>query len=177
MNNLTNDYIAVDTNVFEHLMNPQKNTCNHIYKTLIQLIKDKILLLVDNRRKIINEYFNNIPQYLQYENDKKGEGKLLFHFLKMENHKVIHTDLSDNLMSAIKNIIPEHKKTDRFFVYVAFKKNRILITNDRRDIIDEGTKHDERRRKLLKNTKQYRPPSERNRADILTSQQAYNGLQ
>jgi len=150
MSNLTSDWIAIDTNVFEHLMNPQKNTCNHIYKLLTQFIKDKILLLTDNRRKIINEYLQNLPEYLKYKNDRMGEGTLLFHFLKIENHEVIHVDLSDNLMSAIKKIIPEHKKTDRFFVYVAFKRNKIFVTNDRKDIIDEGTKYGERKRKLLR---------------------------
>ena len=175
MNNLTSDWIAVDTNVFEHLMNPQKNICNHIHKLLTKFIEDKILLLIDDRRKIIKEYFQHLPEYLKDTNDRMGEGKLLFHFLKTENYKIIQVDLSDNLMSAIKKIVSKHKRADRFFVYVAFKKSRVLVTNDQKDIIDEGTKCGERRRKLLKNTKQYRPRGE-GKADILTSQEACNRL-
>ena len=176
MNNLTSDYIAVDTNVFEHLMNPQNNTSNHIYKLLTQFINDKILLLVDNKNKIKHEYLQNFQEYLKHKSDRMGEGILLFHFFKMENHEVIDVNLSDNLMNAIKKIVPEHKGVDRFFVYVAFKKSRVLVTNDKEDIIDEGPKCGERRRKLLKHTKRYRPRSE-GTAAILTSQEAYDRLQ
>ena len=176
MNNLTSDWVAVDTNVFEHLMNPQNNTGNHIHQLLTQFIKDKILLLIDDKKKIIHEYLQNFQEYLKYESDRMGEGRLLFHFFKKENHKIVCVDPSDSLMSSIKQIIPRQEVTDMFFVYVAFKKNRTLVTNDRKDIIDEGTKYGERRRKLIRKTKQYRPSGERNKAKILTSQEACNGL-
>ncbi len=47
MNNLTPDLIAIDTNVFEHLMNPEKNTNCHIHELLKRFIEDQINLLID----------------------------------------------------------------------------------------------------------------------------------
>ena len=55
MNRLTCDYIAIDTNVFEHLLNPQENTNNHIDTLLRTLTRDRVGLIVDDKKRIENE--------------------------------------------------------------------------------------------------------------------------
>ena len=73
-------------------------------------------------------------------------------------------------MKAIKRIVSSGNGTDRIFVYVAIHADRILITNDRGDIIDIGTQRGKRRRKLLNLAGQLK----KKRAGILTSEEAYN---
>ena len=176
MDNLTKDSIAIDTNIFEHLLNPRENTNRHIDQLLKQLCNDKIKLLVDDKRRITDEYHKRLTKRIQQINDDSKKRRLLRYWVKPENHKCITVYLNDKLMVGIKGIISEPQGkpgTDKFFVYVAFKQGRILITNDRRDMIDEGTQIGVRRQKLLKI-----PTSSGRRkgADILTSQQAYNRL-
>ena len=55
MNILTEDFIAIDTNVFEHLFNPEKNTDNHIWNLIERLYKDEIGLLIDGPRENTRE--------------------------------------------------------------------------------------------------------------------------
>ena len=51
MNKITCDYIAIDTNVFEHLLNPHENCANHIDKLLGTLAADRVGLIVDEKKK------------------------------------------------------------------------------------------------------------------------------
>ena len=175
MNSLTSDWIAIDTNVFEHLMNPEKNVNNHISILFKRFIDNKISLLVDNKKKIITEYDSRISAYLK--NPEKGvEYRLLKSFFEygLGNNKKIVVDLNDALMISITKVIPAHKGADRFFVYVAFKRGRILITNDREDMIDQNNQKGKKRKELLKKTKRYRC---KEKEDILTSEEAYRKLQ
>ena len=52
--------VAIDTNVFLHLLNPQKNTCSHINGLLEALQARDTVLLVDDRQRIQGEYSNQI---------------------------------------------------------------------------------------------------------------------
>ena len=181
MNNLTKDFIAIDTNIFEHVLNPKENTNEHIDQLLKQLLVDEIKLLVDDEKRITNEYDERVTTRIKnkqtnYNFDKKI---LLYHWLKPENYQCITVCLNDELMIGIKNILPKpskkkrERKTDKFFVYVALKQDRILVTNDEKDMIDEGTKQGKRCKKLLKICKKIEGNKN---ADILTSQIAYDRL-
>ncbi len=177
MNALTSDFIAIDTNVFEHLLNPQNNTNNHISKLFIKLMDDKITLLVDDKDRIVNEYSQKIERILD-EKDEMGDavkilGTTYLYF--MDHKQPVPVVSHDSLMTAIKSIIKKKKKssvTDRFFVYVAFKSDRILITNDKKDMIDERNQKGKRKQKLLKMAKK----QSLKRADILTSESACEKL-
>ena len=71
-------------------------------------------------------------------------------------------------MESIKGVIEVQKGkpvTDRFFVYVAFKKDRVLVTNDRGDILNN-------RKELKRKAKTLRLKD----ADILNSQEAYERI-
>ena len=173
MNILTQDFIAIDTNVFEHLFNPEKNVDNHISNLIERLRKDEIRLLVDGPRKesrILGEYNERLSPYVNSSLQwGRAEWKLLRYFLFLpENFKVVDIDQQDDLMVSIKGIIGVRKGkpvTDRYFVYVAFKKDRALVTNDSGDILNN-------KGKLKRKAKTLRLKG----ADILSSQEAYERI-
>ena len=165
MNKLTKDFIAIDTNIFMHILNPQKNTDEHIDQLLEQLSDDGIKLLVDDGKRIINEYSRCLDEMIEgMELDSRQ--LLLLYWLDVQNHKSIKVE--DTLLVSIKTIIPlgEGSVTDCYFVYVALKEGRILITHDKNDI-------GKRRKELLKIPKKI---GRKKGSDILTSQEAYNRL-
>ena len=172
MNNLTSDYIAVDTNVFQHLLNPRYNKDNRIFKLLNRFMEDNISLLVDSEKQIQEEYLESLWGYIKKTaKEGKGEGKILRKLL--DSPKKVLVNLSDELMTCITKTVPETrgKGIDRLFVYVAFKTGKFLITNDKEDMIDNGHRKDEKRKELRKCR------SHKNRkADILTSEEAYYKL-
>lgn len=163
MNGLTNDTIAIDANVFGQLTT--KDNREHIGELLRRLIEDEIHLLVDEGKKIVTEYDSFFPRYLECADERGAEGELILYWFSSENHKVVPVDTKDNLMVAIRNIIPAHRGQDRFYVYVAFKKGRVLVSNDEKDI----WRH---RHELKRRTKRFRP----NEADIVTSDEAHSRL-
>lgn len=173
MNRLTCDYIAIDTNVFEHLLNPQENTNNHIDTLLRTLTRDRVGLIVDDKKRIENEYKNRIEPMLRNTSDKNIQQLLLLRswiVSQIGSRKRVSVSNNDLLMTAIKGVITENEAVDRIIVYVAFKSDRILITNDRRHIIEGGPKERSKRRKtLLRNTRRHRPDK---KSEILNSTEA-----
>ena len=171
MNNLTEDFIAIDTNVFEHLFNPEKNTDNHIWNLIERLYKDEIGLLIDSPgdprkgSRIMGEYDRRLLAYVKPRQEVGAESVLLKIFF--ENTKLVEVDISqtDKLMVSIKGIIKAKPVTDRYFVYVAFKKERVLVTNDSDDILSK-------KKELKHKAKTLRLKG----ADILSSQEAYKKI-
>lgn len=177
MNILTQDFIAIDTNVFEHLFNPEKNTNDHIWNLIDRLHEDKIGLLIDSPddprkgSRIMGEYDRRLLPYVKPRQEVGAESVLLKIFF--ENAKLVEVDVNqtDKLMVLIKGIIGVREGesvTDRFFVYVAFKKDRVLVTNDRGDIWNN---REELKRKARKAKKRRLEG-----ADILNSQEAYERI-
>ena len=176
MNKLTCDYIAIDTNVFEHMLNPQNNINEHIDELLETLMIDEISLVVDEERKIENEYGEIIEPIISNSSDEHIQLQLLRHWIVYHIDKRKRISVSnDELMRAIEGIIKGKKQlVDRTFVYVAFKCDCILITNDGKHIIKGHLKEKtERRKALLRKTRKYRPNQ---RAEILSSSEAADRL-
>ena len=165
MNNLTSDYIVIDTNIFEHLFNPQNNINGHITGLFDFLLKDKINLLVDSKGRIHAEYKHRLAQKIQQAYEQPKIRSILKYYLAPANHKPIDVDQGRELMAQIGRIVLN--STDRVFVYVAFREGKKLITNDENDFIHEGNRRDRRRRNL-------REIKLDHRSDILTSQEAYD---
>ena len=173
MNNLTCDYVIIDTNVFEQLLNPQENYANHIDKLLETLLRDGVCLIVDEERRIENEYKNRFEPRFKNNSVKNIQQLLLLRYwivLQIDKRKRVCVSDNDPLMITIKGIIAKGEAVDCTFVYVAFKCGRILITNDREHIIEgRPKKRTERRKTLLKNTRKHRPNQ---RSEILSSSEA-----
>lgn len=137
INNLTSDTIAIDANVLRHLMNPQNNVDGHIGVLLKRLIQDGIQLLVDDQKEIGREYEYQILRRAENMEEGRAERILLLYWLNLDNHRMVTVDMTGKLMSDITEVVPVKNGADRFYIYVAFKKNRILITNDKKDILNQ----------------------------------------
>ena len=65
--------VAIDTNVFLHLRNPQENTNSHINDLLKYLQANKTNLVVDDKRRILNEYNNQIAPMITNADERLDE--------------------------------------------------------------------------------------------------------
>lgn len=173
-NSLARDFIAIDTNVFEGLLNPQKNTGDHIGALLTVLALGGIRLLVDGEDgRIVNEYRNRLALFFDRQSGSGGVAhqdhlEILRYWFRVESHKEVGVNYGDALMNAIKAIMDSGSATDRTLAYVAINENRILVTNDRKDFIDLGNRREQRRQGLLRLARQRK----KKQTGILTSQEA-----
>ncbi len=149
MNNLACDYIAVDTNIFEHLLNPAENINNHITILLQSMIDDKVGLIVDKKGVIKGEYLDRLIPRIKESYDKGYNFIFRYYFTQYTKELQVSVEQNDALMTKIKEIIPNVSR-DRVFIYVALIKDKVLITNDRKDILDKGNIRNKRRNQLLK---------------------------
>ena len=177
-NNLTSDFIAIDTNVFEHLLSPKENNENHIGRLLASLASDEIRLLVDKEDgHIVKEYKHRLDRFLEKQSQGGGETHqdhigIFRYWFRPETHEGVAVDKKGSLMRDIRKIVDSGDIVDRTFVYVAIQKDRILVTNDRRDIIDIGKRPGKRRQELRRLARK----SRKKRAGILTSAEACNKI-
>ena len=161
---------AIDTNIFEHLLNPQKNVNGHI-DILLQKMRDiGVILILDGKHRILDEYNNRtVPLFRNQATDSSKRFLIQYWTQDCKKYQV-PVEHSSELMQKIKNALPQGEGTDAVFVFVVFRCGGTLLTNDRDDIIDEGNKPDARRRKLLK-------IRERDmNSEILTSKEAFDLL-
>ncbi len=129
-------HIAIDTNIFVHLLNPAVNYGSHIDKLLDQLIQLQYQLLVDSTRKIGNEYKQMIVPMFRNMDETSPQLPRLRFWMSLDNRHEVELVRTDNLMRQIKSIITEiDEHADRAFVYVACKKDSILVTNDDEHIL------------------------------------------
>ena len=169
------DAVAIDTNVFEHILNPQENGGYHINGLLSHLQEHKARLIVDAGNRIFGEYRHRIAPIIQRSDDTGNEIYLLRYWLLDAPRLTIAVVGNDELMTAIRKVIIEvQEAVDRIFVYVAFKQGRVLVSNDRMNIVlGPNSESTQRRDRLLGDTKRFRPRD----AAILTSQEAHATIQ
>lgn len=167
------DCVAIDTNVWVHLMNPQNNVEAHIFELLDYIRQRPIQLIVDDKGIIGREYRRSVfPRYNGLD-ETRNERYLLRYCLNAPR-RVVELDETDDLMQAISEVIIEcGKLADRTFVYVAFKLGRTLVSNDMRDIVRGPlSERPPRRDRLLATTTDTRPAG----ANVLTSREAYDKI-
>lgn len=167
------DLIVLDCNVFQHLgrLDPQFNPDGHVETLLRKLIGDRTKLCVDSKRLIRKEYNTLIIPIIQNSSQTGSQLEILRYWMNMDNQLVVAIDPRSPLMVAIERVIlGNNQKEDRAYVAVAFARGRILVTNDKHDII-EGPDHERkyglRRNRVLKETKKYR---EKGSAILMTSE-------
>ena len=154
--------LAIDTNIFQHLLNPQMNTNLHIDKVLGYLARSKCMLLVDSTKKIANEYEALVIPIIRNADDTRVQIYLLRYWMNSEIRHEEPLDRQDQLMQQIKRVIYENEHADRAFVYVSCKRDCYLITNDNVHILN-------RRRELLEGTRRHRGTN----TDFIDSHQAH----
>ena len=167
--------VAIDTNIFLHLLNRHINTDLHINRLLEHLQKEDVALIVDEKGNIEREYARRIIPILSGKSVTGNELYILRFWMQPEIRCKVAIAYDDRLMRAIKKVIAGNRqKVDRIFVYSAFRKGRPLISNDRRDIVHGNVRRrrSPKYRKLLRTTKGLRPEG----AGILTSMEAYDEI-
>ena len=166
------DAAGIDTNVFSHLLNPQNNPDGHINSLLTHLFEQQVALLVDDGGRITGEYERSITPLIQRLDEARNERQILRYWMTSAPSRKVEFSEGDALMAGIRQVISGDAAVDRIFVYVAFKEGKVLISNDKGDIVfgsDRGRGYVPRRERLLQITQDCRPPG----ADILTAREAY----
>ena len=167
------DAVAIDTNVFVHLLNPEQNPDGHIHRLLGFLIVQELALIIDEQGAIRREYERHIEPMFKGNSVVGNELYLLTHWMKPEAQAIVSVSRNDDLMRAIQEVVVEPpKRADRTFVYVAFKSGRTLMTNDENDIVSGPVREanwTSRRDRLLRATRRLCPDG----ASILTSREAF----
>lgn len=170
MNTMPEDYVALDINVLGHLLdsNPMKasdvNKDGHVTRLLEWLVDNNVRVLVDSEVEIWGEYERGLGLAL----DKAAENAdriLLGYFLERKHHRQVEV-ADDVLLHRITETVPVSRNADRYYVYVAFKAGRPLVTNDYKHIRNK-------RDALLEKTEGYRCGEQE---DVLTSREAYDRL-
>ena len=169
------DSVAIDTNVFEHILNPQENLDSHINALLTHLQERNICLIVDDRSRIFGEYDHRIGPIIRKSDDVRNEIYLLRYWILNAPRLPTPVVGNDELMTKIRQVIIEPgEAVDRIFCYVAMRNGRLLISNDRMNIvIGPPSESPPRRVRMINSTRSLRlPPG----AGILTSQEAYGNI-
>lgn len=169
---LASNLIAIDTNVFQHLLNPQNNPGYHINQLLECLKYLGTSLLVDDKGRIFGEYCHQLEPIIRNIDDSRDEKYILRYWINnAPQYRVSVT--RDRLMIQIQNVIIESENTDRTFVYVAFKQGTVLVTNDCIHIVKGPGRGSTFRRDILrKKTAKLCPQT----AGIMTSEEAHAAM-
>ena len=170
------DCVAIDTNVFVHLLNPEQNADSHISRLLVHLQSQSLALITDDRGRIADEYERIITPMVENLDESLNERYVLLYWTQYAMCCNVPLDMQDRMMQAIRGVITEtSENVDRIFVYVAFKKGKLLITNDEMHIVFGPTRErgrTPRRDRLLRATRRHCPDG----ADILTSKEAHDKI-
>ena len=153
------DTMAIDTNVFMHLLYDRENTDQHINELLSSLRRTGIALLVDDGGRIAEEYRHQIGQRIRRAYDQGNELQLLRYWMDPQMRVQVPVNHSSDLMKEIKKVIVEPKEAvDRVFVHVALSKGTWLVSNDRLNIVCGPPKERRlrsRRHRILRDTKKF----------------------
>ncbi|MCP4105655.1 MAG: hypothetical protein GY749_08980 [Desulfobacteraceae bacterium] len=137
--------IVIDTNVFVHILNPEKNIGKHINQ-LLATIGSSHELCVDEGGKIAGEYKVILDAIIKNANGLLFEIYLLRYWLKLKPLRKI--ELNDQqLRTAISKILDKNETADLCFTETAAVSECDLITNDDKHI---GNKKKELKRALKK---------------------------
>jgi hypothetical protein len=123
--------VAIDSNVFVHLLNPRNNADKHIDKVLSVLAMDGIELLVDEHGFIATEYQEKVESLIKKVSDTGPEAYLLRYWMRAELRRKVAVERKGSLWKGVCGVIIENNETtDRCFVCIAFACGLPLVTND-----------------------------------------------
>lgn len=172
MRGLTDDFIAIDTNVFGQINSVENNEDLHIH-ALLSAESESVLLLVDDGGVINDEYRRHLRKSLDGEYEIAGGPAMLelcvLRWMKPRKQKRV-TVHADELMIAIKSVVPPTEPIDQIFVYVAFVMNRILVSNDKGHIIGK-------RNELKSRVREQARGRNLSHADVMCSREAHARLE
>jgi len=142
---INNNFIVIDTNVFEHLLNEDKNIVlgdiatkteeKHINRFLKFMQKQSYTLCIDKQARIMEEYKYRLKETIKNASDERDEIQILRYWIVSHDaHYYSEKEINLNLDKILKKIIlnddDEPETTDCIFVHTAAVNQCDLVTND-----------------------------------------------
>jgi predicted nucleic acid-binding protein len=158
--------IVIDTNIFVHLLNPEKNIKKHINHLLVTL-QDTHQLQIDKEGRIRSEYLQKLSTAISNASELGIEKYILEIWIMRKEMHIIETDPPHNLRAFVKEVINDSSKSvDRYLVETAALSKCDLITNDETDILRNKT--------ILKKKLKVMPGVKCKQIDFINSQEAWH---
>ncbi|HAO12366.1 MAG TPA: hypothetical protein DCQ51_14625 [Planktothrix sp. UBA8407] len=130
--------IVIDTNVFVHLLNPEKNVNKHISQLLVTL-QDTHQLQIDKEQRIKAEYAHKLSEAIKNASDLGIEKYILQIWIHKKSMYCLEVEPPENLRKFIKQVINDStKRVDRYLVETAALSDCNLVTNDEIDILNNA---------------------------------------
>jgi predicted nucleic acid-binding protein len=130
--------IVIDTNVFVHLLNPEKNVNKHISQLLVTL-QDTHQLQIDKDERIKAEYAHKLSEAIKNASDLGIEKYILEIWIYKKSMCLLEEEPPDNLRNFVKQVINDPtKRVDRYLVETAALSDCDLVTNDETDILNNA---------------------------------------
>ena len=130
--------IVIDTNVFVHLLNPEKNVKKHISQLLVTL-QETHELQIDKDGRIKAEYDLKLETAIRNASELGIEKYILEIWIKKKAMRFLEVDPPDNLRKFIRQVINDQTKSvDRHLVETAALVDCDLVTNDGVDILNNA---------------------------------------
>jgi len=130
--------IVIDTNVFVHLLNPEKNVNKHISQLLVTL-QDTHQLQIDKGERIKAEYAHKLSEAIKNASDLGIEKYILEIWIYKKSMCLLEEEPPDNLRNFVKQVINDPtKRVDRYLVETAALSDCDLVTNDETDILNNA---------------------------------------
>ncbi|BCL34170.1 PIN domain-containing protein [Nostoc sp. MS1] len=131
--------IVIDTSVFIHILNPERNTGRHIDILLARLAFTH-QLQIDKAGKIDIEYKRKLIEVIENMDEQRFEKHTLEFWILIKQKNIIDIEPSEQLRTGIAKIINDKTKSvDRCLVATAALTTADLITNDEVDILNNAT--------------------------------------
>lgn len=130
--------IVIDTNVFVHLLNPEKNVNKHISQLLVTL-QDTHQLQIDKDERIKAEYAHKLSEAIKNASDLGIEKYILEIWINKKSMRSLEVEPPDNLRNLVRQVINDStKRVDRYLVETAALSDCDLVTNDETDILNNA---------------------------------------
>jgi len=130
--------IVIDTNVFVHLLNPEKNVNKHISQLLVTL-QDTHQLQIDKDERIKAEYAHKLSEAIKNASDLGIEKYILEIWIYKKSMCLLEVEPPDNLRNLVRQVINDStKRVDRYLVETAALSDCDLVTNDATDILNNA---------------------------------------
>jgi hypothetical protein len=171
--------ILIDTNVFKHMCDKDKNfnADGNVDRLLSGLMKLNCRLVVDDQGLFRKEFEHIVGPQFKKEFESESEVYLLRYWSSIDNQDESEIKANGELNRIIKQVIIENERVDIAYVYIAFSLGRALVSNDRDHIVlgpsSKMERDGDRRTRLKKNAKKHMEKG----CEILFSHEALDRLE
>ncbi len=139
---MRDDRITIDTNVFQHLFNPEVNTERHIDDLLRDWMRERRGLCRDSGGRIFQEYRHILEPIIRSRSDDGSRLTLLRYWLAQAQAIEVDLDQGGELMSCVKKCLRRSRaeSSDQVLAGVAIEADSNLVSNDKGHLIKNREK-------------------------------------